>query len=75
MDEWITPENFKNKFPDKLSQLCNISVGIITSDFGIQNLALQLGFFLYSPNGKMIKEIRQFLLRCTGCLWLDKKDM
>eukprot|EP00826_Nyctotherus_ovalis_P047952 TRINITY_DN559_c0_g1_i26.p2 TRINITY_DN559_c0_g1~~TRINITY_DN559_c0_g1_i26.p2 ORF type:complete len:288 (+),score=93.19 TRINITY_DN559_c0_g1_i26:166-1029(+) len=76
-EAWITPENidqgiyFGREKIDNEVQTNTIdtkkSVGIVTSDFSMQNVILQIGIPLYSPDGAMISQIKQFILRCRAC--------
>ncbi|CAH2087240.1 unnamed protein product [Euphydryas editha] len=68
--EWITPSNFKEKqkemeqgkFEDK-----NVEVACITSDFAMQNVLKQIGLNVTSIDGRVIKQLRTFIFRCTTC--------
>lgn len=68
--EWITPSNYKEKqkeieqgvFEDK-----NVEVACITSDFAMQNVLKQIGLNVTSSDGRVIKQIRTFIFRCTTC--------
>ncbi|KAI1285530.1 RNA-binding protein NOB1 [Halotydeus destructor] len=43
-------------------------VGLITTDFAIQNVVLQIGLKLVSfDGGSIIRQTRQFVLRCFAC--------
>jgi len=80
-EDWITPENLGSKgvyfgkekigtdmksVPIKPENL-QLSVGIVTSDFAMQNVILQIGIPLFSPDGVKVEGIRQFVLRCRTC--------
>lgn len=47
-------------------------VSIVTADFAMQNLILQLGLRLVSPDGRQIKCISRFALRCSACFKVTK---
>ena len=81
-DGWITPGNLKNKkavfagtdegcIPKKLTVAC------MTTDFAMQNVCKQLGLNIIGTNGMMIKETKNWILRCYGCFKttpnMDKK--
>lgn len=72
--EWITPENFK-KHELVIEEMPSGLVGCITSDFAVQNVLLQLKLHLYSSDGKRIKMVKSWLMRCHACYWttLDTK--
>ena len=66
--EWITPENFKKHelvIEDAPSEL----VGCISSDFAVQNVLLQLRLHLYATDGKRIRMVKSWLMRCHACYW------
>ncbi|XP_046966619.1 RNA-binding protein NOB1 [Vanessa cardui] len=68
--DWITPANLKEKrkemeegeFEDK-----NVEVACITSDFAMQNVLKQIGLNVTSIDGRIIKQLRTFIFRCTTC--------
>nr|XP_034833540.1 RNA-binding protein NOB1 [Maniola hyperantus] len=68
--EWITPNNFKEKkkelgdgeFEDR-----NVDVACITSDFAMQNVLKQIGLYVTSIDGRVIRHLRTFIFRCTTC--------
>ena len=47
-------------------------VSIVTADFAMQNLILQLGLQLVSPDGRRIKRISRWALRCSACFKVTK---
>lgn len=68
--EWITPGNVSEKkkemedgeFEDK-----NVNVACITSDFAMQNVLKQIGLNVTAIDGRVIKQLRTFIFRCTTC--------
>lgn len=68
--EWITPGNVSEKkkemedgeFDDK-----NVNVACITSDFAMQNVLKQIGLNVTAIDGRVIKQLRTFIFRCTTC--------
>jgi len=76
-DEWITPDNLntyllaqddqghQNDKVEDNSQ--NISVEVVTSDFAMQNVLMQIGIPVVSLEGVEIRQIKRFKLRCDGC--------
>ena len=48
------------------------SVCILTGDYAMQNVALQMGLRLVAPNGKRIWQTRRWALRCTACFQICK---
>lgn len=39
----------------------------MTSDFAMQNVAIQMGISLKSLDGRKVKEVRRFILECYLC--------
>lgn len=69
--EWITPGNIKEKkkeidfgdyFEDK-----SVEVACITSDFAMQNVMKQIGLNVTAIDGRIIRQLRTFIFRCTTC--------
>ncbi|KAL0943152.1 20s-pre-rRNA d-site endonuclease nob1 [Colletotrichum truncatum] len=78
-DGWITPSNVK-KHKEKDSQkiqptapAVDIKVGILTSDYAMQNVALRIGLNLLSPAMSRITQLKTWVLRCHGCFQVCKK--
>lgn len=74
--EWITPDNLYHQKEFKANQdriraeaLANPEsrVGIITLDYAMQNLLLQMGLRLISIRGRTIKSLRSTQLKCHAC--------
>ncbi|KAI5302324.1 snoRNP complex protein [Ascosphaera pollenicola] len=79
--EWITPVNIKKhqiKDADALGEDPEskvMQVAVITSDFAMQNVILQMNLNLLSnANMQRIKQIKSYILRCHAC-FLTTKDM
>ena len=47
-------------------------VCIVTGDYAMQNVALQMGLRLVAPDGKRIWQTRRWALRCTACFQICK---
>ncbi|PZC75240.1 hypothetical protein B5X24_HaOG206547 [Helicoverpa armigera] len=68
--EWITPGNVAEKrkemelgeFEEK-----SVEVACITSDFAMQNVLKQIGLNVTSIDGRIIRQLRTFIFRCTTC--------
>lgn len=48
------------------------SVASVTADFAMQNVILQMGLRLVTPNGMRIKRITKWVLRCSACFKITK---
>lgn len=68
--EWITPSNVAEKrkemelgeFEEK-----SVEVACVTSDFAMQNVLKQIGLNVTSIDGRIIRQLRTFIFRCTTC--------
>jgi len=61
---WITPSNYKAK---KVEPQVSSPVGILSTDFAIQNVVLHTNMNLVSPDGNKITTLRSYILRCYTC--------
>jgi len=68
---WITPSNLKlaqerdsryGARPDEGTE-----VGCITTDYAMQSVLLQMGLKLLSIEGMLMRSVKQWVLRCSGC--------
>jgi len=76
-ESWITPDNisqgiyFGKERMDTEIKADTIepkkSVGIVTGDFSMQNVIMQIGIPVYSADGVAISQVKQFVLRCRAC--------
>lgn len=68
--EWITPSNLKQaqrkidavQFEEK-----PLVVACVTTDFAMQNVLKQMGLNVVALDGRLIRELRTFILRCYAC--------
>lgn len=69
--EWITPGNIKEKKKEmglgEYFEDISVEVACITSDFAMQNVLKQIGLRVTSIDGRIIKQIRTYIFRCTSC--------
>ncbi|KAL4854488.1 RNA-binding protein NOB1 [Chlorella vulgaris] len=49
------------------------SVCIITADFAMQNVIMQMGLNLVTPDGRRITRLSRWVLRCTACFCVTKE--
>ncbi|CAK6983963.1 RNA-binding protein NOB1 isoform X1 [Scomber scombrus] len=61
---WITPSNIKQVKMDTADWAApaDVRVGCLTTDF-----AMQIGLHVLSVNGMLIKQARNYILRCHAC--------
>lgn len=66
---WITPGNIKQVKMESgdWSQPEDVQVGCLTTDFAMQNVLIQIGLHVLSVNGMVIKQARNYILRCHAC--------
>ncbi|XP_078527227.1 RNA-binding protein NOB1 [Lissotriton helveticus] len=66
---WITPSNIKQVQLDMRSgePPINVKVGCLTTDFAMQNVLIQMGIHVLAVSGMLIRQTRNYILRCHGC--------
>ncbi|XP_059569992.1 RNA-binding protein NOB1 isoform X2 [Alligator mississippiensis] len=68
--DWITPSNIKQIQEDVGrcdAPPADVQVGCVTTDFAMQNVLLQMGLHVLAVNGMLIRQARNYVLRCHGC--------
>ncbi|GCC27694.1 hypothetical protein chiPu_0006120 [Chiloscyllium punctatum] len=68
-DGWITPNNIQQIRQDMgcSEMTANVKVGCMTTDFSMQNVLIQMGLHVISLKGMLIKQARNYILRCHAC--------
>lgn len=69
-DSWITPSNIKIKTKQMDSEYLeekSLKVACMTTDFAMQNVLKQMNLNVAALDGRMIKHLRTFILRCYTC--------
>uniref|UniRef100_A0A182SQA5 RNA-binding protein NOB1 n=1 Tax=Anopheles maculatus TaxID=74869 RepID=A0A182SQA5_9DIPT len=69
-DSWITPSNIKQVKRDMgmdLHEEASTSVACITTDYALQNVLKQIGLQVAALDGRIIKQVRTYILRCYAC--------
>jgi rRNA maturation endonuclease Nob1 len=68
---WITPANLKMAQAGDARYAglppAETLVGCITTDYAMQSVLLQLGLKLLSVEGLLLRSVKQWVLRCSGC--------
>lgn len=68
---WITPANLKMAQAGDARYAgpppAETLVGCITTDYAMQSVLLQLGLKLLSIEGLLLRSVKQWVLRCSGC--------
>ncbi|XP_072374092.1 RNA-binding protein NOB1 isoform X2 [Scyliorhinus torazame] len=68
-DGWITPSNIQQIHQDMgcSETVTDVKVGCMTTDFSMQNVLIQMGLHVISLKGMLIKQARNYILRCHAC--------
>lgn len=76
---WITPSNLKKKqAQDAAASIVQtpepktMQVAVLTSDFAMQNVILQMNLNLLSPSMTRVKHLKTYVLRCHACFNVSK---
>uniref|UniRef100_A0A182XFG2 RNA-binding protein NOB1 n=1 Tax=Anopheles quadriannulatus TaxID=34691 RepID=A0A182XFG2_ANOQN len=67
---WITPSNIKQVKRDMGMDLHDetpTTVACITTDYALQNVLKQIGLQVAALDGRVIKQVRTYILRCYAC--------
>ncbi|XP_035991667.1 RNA-binding protein NOB1 [Fundulus heteroclitus] len=66
---WITPSNIRQVKMQSAdwTEAADVRVGCLTTDFAMQNVLIQMGLHVLSVNGLVIKQARNYVLRCHAC--------
>jgi RNA-binding protein NOB1 len=78
--DWITPSNLKQKQAEDASPDAadaapqkKMEVAVLTTDFAMQNVILQINLNLLSSSLMRIKNVRSVVLRCQACFLVCKE--
>jgi RNA-binding protein NOB1 len=76
---WITPSNLKKKqakdagsSTKQAPEVKSMQVGVLTTDFAMQNVILQINLNLLSPSLARVQHLKTFVLRCHACFQVTK---
>ena len=76
---WITPKNLEkrqakdiNGSTVPISEDQPIQVALLSGDFAMQNVCLQIGLNLLSSSLQKVRKIRTYILRCHACFAKEK---
>lgn len=76
---WITPSNLKKKQAQDAGSVMSqapepktMQVGVLTTDFAMQNVIMQINLNLLSPQLTRVKHLKTFVLRCHACFQVSK---
>ena len=68
--DWINPDNIAHKLEGGdwgIGEWGKLSVGIMTADYSMQNVILQMGITLYSMDALHLTTLKRFGFRCRAC--------
>lgn len=63
---WITPHNYK-KAANTANDWVDPTTRVMTSDFPMQNVVLQMGLKLVAIDGRTVKHIKRWVHKCQAC--------
>mmetsp|Transcript_15461 Transcript_15461/g.28024 ORF Transcript_15461/g.28024 Transcript_15461/m.28024 type:complete len:364 (+) Transcript_15461:342-1433(+) len=63
---WITPHNYKQT-AKTAAEWTDPTTRVMTSDFPVQNVVLQMGLKLVAIDGRTVKHIKRWVLKCQAC--------
>lgn len=77
---WITPSNLKKKqardagaSSTQADEPKTMQAAVLTTDFAMQNVILQINLNLLSPSLTRVKHLKTFVLRCHACFQVTKE--
>lgn len=69
-DDWITPKNvaeMKSACGKEVAEETVCRVACMSTDFAVQNVLKQINLNIAALDGRVIKQMRTYILRCYGC--------
>lgn len=69
-DSWITPTNLlavKSSYGKESATTESVRVACMSTDYAIQNVLKQINLNIAALDGKIIKQMRTYILRCYAC--------
>ena len=75
-DGWIGAENISKIRFETIENLVldDIDCSVVTEDFAMQNIILQMGIPLLSIDGKRISKLKSYVLECYSCWTVTRKN-
>ena len=79
---WVNESNFQAAVTSawgkgaknmKPSPTTIASAGCITTDFAMQNIMLQMGLKLLAVDGRIVRRLKQWVLKCDACFFITSK--
>ena len=73
---WVTVENLKTtQKADPNRRVMPLDAGTkvacLTNDFAMQSVLMQIGMKLMSSDGMLMRSVKQWVLRCSGCFTMQ----
>lgn len=69
-DSWITPQNLaekRSRAGKELAEEKPVRVACMSTDYAVQNVLKQINCNLAAMDGRLIRQMRTYILRCYGC--------
>lgn len=69
-DDWITPKNvaeMKSACGKEVAEETVCRIACMSTDFAVQNVLKQINLNIAALDGRIIKQMRTYILRCYGC--------
>lgn len=69
-DSWITPNNLlavKSSYGKESATSESVQVACMSTDYAIQNVLKQINLNIAALDGRIIKQMRTYILRCYAC--------
>lgn len=69
-DTWITPKNIQEKKTAAYKDVVEdtpVRVACMSTDFAVQNVLKQINLNIAALDGRIIKQMRTYILRCYAC--------
>ena len=76
---WITVENLKEKQATEESSKfsyapdASVLVSCVTTDYAMQSVLMQMNMRLLGVDGMVMKSVKQWVLRCSGCFTVHRE--
>jgi len=72
---WVGPSNIHemNKQTTDIGNFDKIGFALMTEDFAMQNIAMQMGIPLLNIDGKIISKLKSYVLECFSCWEISRK--
>ena len=78
---WVGPSNleemkvetFNADNDEHQNKFDELETAVLTGDFAMQNIILQIGIPLLNPDGKVIRRVKSYVLECFSCWTISRR--